>query len=183
LTHPSTQTVNRHLTLLMARLITFPDSFSSFCTKPLGATITLAIMAAQNNPNHQPNQFTTDEYVLAYHGPLLYEARVSVIPKRAPESCATFTRVPSVTCLSGNHADFFFSSLVAFIYHRSHCCAATFSLTRPSFLRTDPPGRELERDQHPPRFYWTALLYSLQRMEADVSATTHDCVDPILPPS
>lgn len=23
------------------------------------------------------NQFTTDEYVLAYHGPLLYEARVS----------------------------------------------------------------------------------------------------------
>lgn len=36
-------------------------------------------MAASNsqNPNHQPNQFTTDEYVLAYHGPLLYEARVS----------------------------------------------------------------------------------------------------------
>lgn len=29
------------------------------------------------NANHQPNQFTTDEYVLAYHGPLLYEARVS----------------------------------------------------------------------------------------------------------
>ncbi|KAL1407517.1 Esa1p-associated factor [Vanrija albida] len=26
--------------------------------------------------NHQPNQFTTDEYVLAYHGPLLYEARI-----------------------------------------------------------------------------------------------------------
>jgi hypothetical protein len=26
------------------------------------------------------NQFTTDEYVLAYHGPLLYEARVSEIP-------------------------------------------------------------------------------------------------------
>jgi hypothetical protein len=24
------------------------------------------------------NQFMTDEYVLAYHGPLLYEARVSV---------------------------------------------------------------------------------------------------------
>lgn len=38
-------------------------------------------MAASNsqNPNHQPNQFTTDEYVLAYHGPLLYEARVSTI--------------------------------------------------------------------------------------------------------
>ena len=38
-------------------------------------------MAASNsqNPNHQPNQFTTDEYVLAYHGPLLYEARVSAI--------------------------------------------------------------------------------------------------------
>jgi hypothetical protein len=25
------------------------------------------------------NQFMTDEYVLAYHGPLLYEARVSLI--------------------------------------------------------------------------------------------------------
>jgi hypothetical protein len=34
-------------------------------------------MAQQNNSQHQPNSFTTDEYVLAYHGPLLYEARVS----------------------------------------------------------------------------------------------------------
>jgi hypothetical protein len=25
------------------------------------------------------NQFMTDEYVLAYHGPLLYEARVSLL--------------------------------------------------------------------------------------------------------
>lgn len=25
------------------------------------------------------NQFMTDEYVLAYHGPLLYEARVSLV--------------------------------------------------------------------------------------------------------
>jgi hypothetical protein len=32
---------------------------------------------ATSSPQHQPNQFTTDEYVLAYHGPLLYEARVS----------------------------------------------------------------------------------------------------------
>lgn len=33
-------------------------------------------MAQQNNAQHQPNSFTTDEYVLAYHGPLLYEARI-----------------------------------------------------------------------------------------------------------
>ena len=31
----------------------------------------------------QMNQFMTDEYVLAYHGPLLYEARVRFHPTSA----------------------------------------------------------------------------------------------------
>lgn len=44
---------------------------------------------ANSQSQHQPNQFTTDEYVLAYHGPLLYEARVSCL-KRADGSCTSF---------------------------------------------------------------------------------------------
>lgn len=39
------------------------------------------------------NQFTTDEYVLAYHGPLLYEARVSQSPHHPQSFSASFTSV------------------------------------------------------------------------------------------
>ena len=41
------------------------------------------------------NQFMTDEYVLGFHGPLLYEARVRISePSSSPPvlpTCATFT--------------------------------------------------------------------------------------------
>ncbi|EJT51710.1 hypothetical protein A1Q1_07122 [Trichosporon asahii var. asahii CBS 2479] len=52
-----------------------PVSVTTFSTASSSADSTMAASNSQN-PNHQPNQFTTDEYVLAYHGPLLYEARI-----------------------------------------------------------------------------------------------------------
>lgn len=47
------------------------------------------------------NQFTADEYVLAYHGPLLYEARVS---QASMHSCqaAQSTRAIASSFVSAN---------------------------------------------------------------------------------
>ena len=60
-------------------------------------------MAAQNNPNQPGNNFTTDEYVLAYHGPLLYEARVSVCFKTMPRTMRNF-------CARSGHAIVYLST-------------------------------------------------------------------------
>jgi hypothetical protein len=55
-----------------------------------------------SGPPAPMNQFMTDEYVLAYHGPLLYEARVSHPISIIPTSFCSLRGLNAVGITYGN---------------------------------------------------------------------------------
>ena len=90
----------------------------------------------------QMNQFMTDEYVLAYHGPLLYEARVSH--------------------RQSNH-------ILIHCSLRAHKASAGGVEPQAHFPLSDHAGRKLDRIEHTSGNNRSSLLHPLQRMETNVS--------------
>jgi hypothetical protein len=63
---------------VLTRIIT--DLYPFFNSSNNSFPRTLTVHTQDHTMATPMNQFMADEYVLAYHGPLLYEARVSTCP-------------------------------------------------------------------------------------------------------
>jgi hypothetical protein len=110
------------------------------------------------NMSEQSNQFMTDEYVLAYHGPLLYEARVSHFTITY-QSSRIFQAIPS-------HPSSYTPASTLTFYSRSSC-QRIGQRPIPSWARSDRTTLSTTKDGSKREFTFYSLHNAVMLAYAD----------------